>query len=263
MSALSIILRRQGRFDEALPLSEKTVALELRNLGEDHPAYWTSVGNLGAILTNLGEHDRAVALQRGRLDFRRRVLGEKAERTGDTWPRLGTALLEAGRMEEAETAYRNADRILRETSPVYDDNYTIPLYFSRLYLGMGDLERADALANESLQSMRRQDVIDPVTSARLLQIRAQIRLESHREREGCDLMGEARQQAANAGSRLRIEPSGRIALTGMVCDLLYPDPARPVSMDALAALGTPIMLSRDPGIVRQRERIQQLLSSSD
>ncbi len=75
MTGLATCLRRQGRFDAALPLAQAAHAGRCATLGEGHPDARRSAHGLGVLLRLLGAPQRALPHARAAFEGRLHALG--------------------------------------------------------------------------------------------------------------------------------------------------------------------------------------------
>ncbi len=81
MTGLATCLRRQGRFDEALPLVQAAHAGRCAALGEGHPDARHSTHEQGVLLRLLGAPQRALPHARAACEGRLRALGAEHLKT--------------------------------------------------------------------------------------------------------------------------------------------------------------------------------------
>jgi tetratricopeptide (TPR) repeat protein/tRNA A-37 threonylcarbamoyl transferase component Bud32 len=86
---MAILLRDEGRYDEALPIAEQALAARTRVLGEDHRDTLASANTLALVYTSLGRLEEAEKLYRDTLTAQRRVLGVEHPHTMSTMNNLG------------------------------------------------------------------------------------------------------------------------------------------------------------------------------
>ncbi|MEZ5463788.1 MAG: serine/threonine-protein kinase [Lysobacteraceae bacterium] len=260
LMTLGIRLRRDGRFEDARELEEAAVAIHERIYGHDHPSYWTGIGNLGSVYTNLGEHERAVELQAGRLAFRRRVLGERVARTGMTWRHYAASLQEAGLMAEAREALLTSQDIMQEADPEQAErNIGYQLQLGRLLIAERAFAEAEAQTDLTLSRIDALGIDSGSAQVVVYHQKGQLALETGRDRDGCDHIDRADRIADDLGSSFTIEPRERLALAKAICGLLFPDAADPVPANILSRLSTTITRSRDPSTTRMLERLRSLI----
>jgi tetratricopeptide (TPR) repeat protein len=69
-------LYSQGKYSEALPHCEETLALAEKKLGKDHFATLTAAANLAAVYRELGRYNEAEPLFKRKLEASERTLGK-------------------------------------------------------------------------------------------------------------------------------------------------------------------------------------------
>ena len=110
--ALAAILDARGRHREAeLALRDVLPVLE-SVLGRDHYEVAAAVDKLAAVVQRRGDHAQAVALYERSLVIKRRILGADHADVAETLCDLGTALLAAGRPDDAQVVLRGALPVL-------------------------------------------------------------------------------------------------------------------------------------------------------
>src|SRR5712692_5304313 len=68
-------LYSQGRYDEAIPLAARALAIAEKVLGPEHPSTATSLNNLALMYQDTGAYAKAEPLHRRALAIREKVLG--------------------------------------------------------------------------------------------------------------------------------------------------------------------------------------------
>lgn len=145
-------LRELGRLEEAGGWLDALLTDERRELGDEHPQTVDTIGLLGGIRVDQGDHDAAETLLVEAVSGLDRLYGRTNSRAVNARDDLARALAAQGRFGEAESAVRPAaDAIVAERGTEHP--------FSRVAIGtMVDLYRAwhaaepgagiDSLANE-------------------------------------------------------------------------------------------------------------------
>jgi tetratricopeptide (TPR) repeat protein len=105
---LALVLREQGRFDEATEIAERTLAVRSRIFGPDHPDTLTAAGTLAAVYASLGRLGPAEDLYARTLDIQRRVIGPVHPDTLSTMNDLGV-------LHDKQSRYREAEELLTAT----------------------------------------------------------------------------------------------------------------------------------------------------
>ena len=160
--SIGLVYSKLKLYEQSRPLLEE--ALELYS-GEaaDVLALASCQDELGGVLTFLGHPEEAEALHRSALGEHRRQLGDDHPRTLDSRSSLGLALLEQGRMEEAERMLREALTLAAGRQRSKDRKKLEELQVSegvvRNNLALvlrrrGELEEAGELYEEALESNR-------------------------------------------------------------------------------------------------------------
>jgi hypothetical protein len=155
---LSTTLQLMDRLDEALPFSQRAVAIFQRRLGDDHPTTATAVETLGNSEFALGRFDDALEhLQRAC------AVKERAHGAGHPWTALcrvevADTLLELGRLDDADALLQPAlqalGKALGEKHPMLIYALQVEGHLLRLRHHATDAlvadERARAIASEAL-----------------------------------------------------------------------------------------------------------------
>jgi len=105
---VSILLKNQGRLDEAEPLCREALEAAREVLGSRHPNTLVSMNNLAMMLSGQGKLDEAEPLYREALEARREVLGARHPDTLGSMHNLGGVLKDQGKLDEAEPLCREA-----------------------------------------------------------------------------------------------------------------------------------------------------------
>jgi len=66
-----------GEYAKAEPLLRQALEIRKKALGEQHPAYATSLNNLALLYRNMGEYAKAEPLFRQALELKKKALGEQ------------------------------------------------------------------------------------------------------------------------------------------------------------------------------------------
>lgn len=107
-ATLAVLLRRRGRIDKALPLTESLWNARQEVFGTDHPKTLSSGNNLATLYFRAGRREDAIALLRQIVESRRRVLGEEHLDYIISLENLGTALNAIGNTGEARRMFGDA-----------------------------------------------------------------------------------------------------------------------------------------------------------
>ena len=108
----SEILRRQGRFDEALEVIDQTIAMKKAIYGkEDHPSVAEAFEVKVKIFHHLGERIEAKQLIDRTLEIRRKAYGENHPEVSRSFHDLGSYYLRLGQYVEAAEQFERARQI--------------------------------------------------------------------------------------------------------------------------------------------------------
>jgi RNA polymerase sigma factor (sigma-70 family) len=135
------------RIDDAIPLSEQTLAALVSQLGPGHPSTLTSQNNLASAYQDAGRLAEAIELYELNLAERKRLLGGDDPGTLTSQGNLAAAYLAAGRTAEAipllEQTLASRERVL---GPDDSDTRTSRRNLARAYQDAGrDVEAAPLL----------------------------------------------------------------------------------------------------------------------
>ena len=114
LSAYGVFLYRSTRYDEALSVGEEALRLQRSLYGAEHTLVATSLLNVSAAHTELGDYKTAETLLRECLDIRRKLLGDRHPYVATALNNLGNLLQKAGRLDESEQVHRQVLAIRRE-----------------------------------------------------------------------------------------------------------------------------------------------------
>jgi tetratricopeptide (TPR) repeat protein len=162
-----MVVRRQGRPQEAEPLYREELAIRRRRPGEPN-ALGATLGNLAQLLQARGDLLGAQPLFREALAIRRQVLPPDHPEIAGELAVLGQLLIDIGNSEEAEPLLRECldirERILPEDDPQAWLRYNTMSLLGAALLGQGEFEQAEPLLIESYEKM--QPPPGPVTGNR-------------------------------------------------------------------------------------------------
>ncbi len=148
--------RKIGLYESAMPLQEQALKTRRQELGDDHPATLTSIGNMGVLLVSMGKNEEALPFLREALESRRRVLGDDHRSTLSSINNMGHLLQAMGKLKEAEPYYREN---LEGSRRVLGDNHPSTLTsignMGVLLVSMGKFEEAEPYFREALEDRRR------------------------------------------------------------------------------------------------------------
>ncbi|MEM6784885.1 MAG: serine/threonine-protein kinase [Bacteroidota bacterium] len=108
LNNLSILLRRQGRADEAFEAQSEALRLRRAALGDDHPDVAQSLTGLAILHYGRGAADESTRLFHEALDVSRAAYGPDHPQVASMLINLGGLYLRLGTPEQAEAPYREA-----------------------------------------------------------------------------------------------------------------------------------------------------------
>ncbi len=111
---LAILLKRQGKFDEAEPLFLEARERVTRVLGSEHQHTLAVRNGLATLLDSMGRHEEAEAIHRDVLSIRRRTLGEKHPNVQSSLNNLAGVLRAQNKLDECISVFRESLALARE-----------------------------------------------------------------------------------------------------------------------------------------------------
>ncbi len=146
-----------GKYDRAISLAERSLALRERALGPDAAEVGASLGTLASARFAQGDYDRAEPLFRRTLAVQRAAFGETATQTAEATDNLAS-LLEVGRgdYEAARPLRERSTAIYRAAGPAFAADYATALNnLAGLDYARQDYTRAEQAYREAYQIRRR------------------------------------------------------------------------------------------------------------
>jgi tetratricopeptide (TPR) repeat protein len=98
-----IKLYTQGRYSEAIPISEKALAIREKAVGLDHPDVPLSLNNLAVLYDSLGDYAKAEPLYKRSLVIYEKALGPEHPYVAAMLENMAELYKKIGKKEEAET----------------------------------------------------------------------------------------------------------------------------------------------------------------
>ena len=152
INQLALLHWRQGRLNEAEPLSREAYDLGLQLLGPNHPDVLAYEMNLANVLRARGRYTEAEPLYERNLEAKLRVLGAEHAATLDTMGNFANFLQETGRFEKAESLHRRAlDIRLRLQGEKAPSTVSEMNNLANDIAALGRFEEAKALMERTLQ----------------------------------------------------------------------------------------------------------------
>src|SRR6266508_1563077 len=108
-------LRREGKYDEALQLVERSLEIRERLLGPDHPDVATAINSLAILHRQKGQYAKAEQLCRRSLAIRESALGPDHPHVADSLNNLASIYYNQGDFPKADLLFRRALMIREKT----------------------------------------------------------------------------------------------------------------------------------------------------
>jgi tetratricopeptide (TPR) repeat protein len=148
---LATVYTREQQWALAKQTYERSLDIDRRVLGEDHPRVARRFNNLAIVAQNMGDLARAERLYRESIRLHERTYGERHPETAAVKGNLGLLLQREGRLAEAEPLLRGA--LDAKISAYGPDNYKVG--YTRVSLAMllhdqGNLAAAEGEFRQAL-----------------------------------------------------------------------------------------------------------------
>ncbi|KAF4956033.1 hypothetical protein FSARC_11696 [Fusarium sarcochroum] len=142
-------LRLQGTYGEAVKLNREALKLKVIVFGKENKETFSSLNNLAATLSSVGQDEEAEKIHREVLELRKRVLGEKHQSTLSSMNNLANVLFSTNQYEEAEAIYREVVELMEEVlGKEHSDTLVSILNLSSVVYATGKYEEAEAIGRE-------------------------------------------------------------------------------------------------------------------
>jgi tetratricopeptide (TPR) repeat protein len=149
---LSLWLKQQGRYHEAIVLARQILDLARPHLGQGDPNYATFLNWLATLYQDIGDHAAALPLLRQVMEIRRTALGENHSLFVRCLDNLAASYQEMGDYAAALPLLRQALEIRRTALGEDHPEYAACLgNLSSLYRGVGDYAAALPLLRQALE----------------------------------------------------------------------------------------------------------------
>ena len=161
-------LYRQGQYDEAVTLIQKSLKIRQEQLGSDHVDVATSLNNLALLYETTGRYAEAEPLYQQSLKIRQEQLGSDHVDVAQSLNNLAGLYDTTGRYAEAEPLYQQSLKILQEQ--LGSDHVDVAQSLNNLaglYDTTGRYAEAEPLYQQSLKILQEQlgsDHVDVATS---------------------------------------------------------------------------------------------------
>jgi tetratricopeptide (TPR) repeat protein len=145
-------LCRAGRYQQAVTLADRCATIRKRLLGENHPAYASSLNSLAALYRVQGDYARAEPLYRQALEIRKKTFGENHPHYAQSLNNLATLYCDLGDYARAEPLYRQAAETYKKALGETHSHYAGSLgNLATLYCDLADYARAEPLYRQALE----------------------------------------------------------------------------------------------------------------
>ena len=151
LSAQVVQLYQQGRYEEAIPLAQRALAIRERTLGPTHPVTADSLNNLAALYDTTGAYAKAEPLYQRALAIREKALGPDHPDTAESLNNLAELYRRTGAYAKAEPLYQRA-LVIREKAlgPEHPDTANSLDNLAALYKATGAYTKAEPLYQRAL-----------------------------------------------------------------------------------------------------------------
>jgi CHAT domain-containing protein/Tfp pilus assembly protein PilF len=162
------LIYRQGKPAEGLELARKSLKVQLRTLGEDHPTTALTLGYVATALQYLGKFEEAREYQEKVLRIRLKILGERHPETALAFNNLGDFCQSVGELAKARSYYQKSLEVRLEV--LEKDNSSTAFSYHNLgslLLELGEYPEARRLLEKALHirgNIPRKDDLDVAQS---------------------------------------------------------------------------------------------------
>ena len=127
LHSVGVLLARQWKFAEAEPYFRRTLDIQERTMGRDHPDMGRTYTNLANVYMLQKRFAEAEPLYARALEIRRRTLGPRHASVAETLDGMGTLYLEVDKLDAAEPLFREALSIYQEAYGATHRNVALAL----------------------------------------------------------------------------------------------------------------------------------------
>jgi CHAT domain-containing protein/Tfp pilus assembly protein PilF len=146
-----IKLYNQGKYDEAIPLAQRSLAIREKALGTDHPNVATSLNNLALLYDSQGKYAQAEPLHQRSLAILEKVLGTDHLDFASSLNNLAELYRNQGKYAQAEPLAKRSLAILEKVLGTEHPSVATSLNnLAVLYLNQGKYAQAEPLYQRSL-----------------------------------------------------------------------------------------------------------------
>jgi len=144
-------LYRAGKYDEAVPLAQRALALRETALGPRHPDLAVLLGNLAGLYQRLYRYDEAESLLKRTLEINEKALGQDHPQVAASAVSLGNHYHMLGRTGEAEPLYKRSLAIWEKVGGLNHPEVAKSLrVLSNLYSGQARYAEAERTVKREL-----------------------------------------------------------------------------------------------------------------
>jgi tetratricopeptide (TPR) repeat protein len=156
LSGLAVVLRREGKLDEAEAIFREALQVDNRQGRTDDPDRVLPLSYLAALLMQQGRVAEAEPLQREALRIAQATLPPDHPELAFATTGMASVLQQTGKLEEAEQLYRQAVTMLRSAGPSQSDDLAETLISVGKILKMrGRPDEAEPIFREALDIKRK------------------------------------------------------------------------------------------------------------
>ncbi|MFA4902508.1 MAG: tetratricopeptide repeat protein [Desulfobaccales bacterium] len=132
-----------GRYQEALPLAQRSLKIWEKALGPEHPDTATCLNNLAMLFDDMGAYEQALPLYQRALKIREKTLGPEHPGTAVSLNNLAVLHEEQGAYEQALPLYQRSLKIREKAlGPEHPDTAVGLINLAGLYREMGLYQKA-------------------------------------------------------------------------------------------------------------------------
>ena len=151
LNNLAMLHHKQGRYAEAEPLYQRSLAIKQKALGTEHPRVATSLNNLAMLYKKQGRYAEAEPLYRRSLSIRQKALGTEHPHVASSFNNLALLQHKQGHYAEAELLYQRSLAITQKVLGTEHPRVAASLNnLAGLYGSQGRYAEAEPLYQRSL-----------------------------------------------------------------------------------------------------------------
>ena len=147
---LVVFYYRAGRYEDALPLAKRSLAIKEKILGIKHPSTNISLSNLAAFYSKMGQYELALPLTQRALAISEKTLGAEHPRTATSLDNLAALYQDMGQYELALPLARRALAIYKNAGAEHPDTVNSLSNLALLYQNTGQYNKAMSLYRHAL-----------------------------------------------------------------------------------------------------------------